>query len=492
MNNWLVKVKINVTLGEIILALLALGTLAVLVVYAYAGTFTRYWADDFCFTQYLRTSDNLFNATINLYKTWSNRYTTMLLVGISEWFGQGAISYLPATMIFLWTFSLTILMDQIKAAFKQPRHELSSLLVASILAYLTILQAPDRFQSVYWRSGVVTYFAPLVFYTFSTAIIIHQMRKLGQKDLIPTILLVSLLFFLSGGLSETTLAMQVGGLMMAMTAALFLTQGKSRQITLSMLLAGLAASFISLVVVFKAPGNAIRMTSMPGLPALVDLVSFTLRFGWDFIWQTVTSLPLPTLVTAWTGLLISLDFFGRVNPKATHLKTSRLLLLASLTSLAAFALILCATAPSVFVFGKFGYPAARALLPARFVMTVALFLTGCWAGLFLRQFFARQIASRRIALNLGVTVLLGVTILYPLKTIQSEISSLPNLQRIANGWDNRDTQIKAFKASNTLDITLKGIESPASLNELHPFYNHWVNLCIADFYGLHSIEVFPN
>ena len=172
MKHWFEHEKTRSLFGEVILALTSLSALIVLLTYAYIGTFTRYWADDFCFTQYLKATNNLLGATLNLYNTWSDRYTTMLLVGISEWFGPKAISYLPAIMIGLWVIGLTSLIHQLKLALRLPIHWLSSMVIAGFLAFLTIFQAPDRYQSVFWRSGMVTYFAPLVFYTFGAAFII--------------------------------------------------------------------------------------------------------------------------------------------------------------------------------------------------------------------------------------------------------------------------------------------------------------------------------
>jgi hypothetical protein len=508
MKHWFEDEKTARIFGEIILTFLTISVLIVLLTYAYIGTFTRYWADDFCFTQTLNASKNLLSATLNLYNTWSNRYTTMILVGISEGFGQKAISYLPSAMIALWAVGLISLLNQIKAALMLPRHLLSSLLSAFVLIFLTILQAPDRYQSVFWRSGMVTYFAPLVFFTFSAAFILNQFYKPGhwqfarqikpglfmlssKQSLLPALLLVASLFFLSGGLSETTLAMQTGGLFLALGTVWLFFHGENRQRVLALLITGLIASCVSLGVVFLAPGNANRLTSMPVHPGLFDLAASTLRFAWDFIWQSLISLPIPTIMTLWLAILLSLDYFGRINRSENRYTASRLASLIIIIPLAAYALILCATAPSVYVYAKLGYPAARALFPSRFIMTGALFLDGILLGLMIHQLLPHIHFSKQTGLNLIVLLLLGATAFYPLRSAQKELATIPGYQKLAIEWDNRDAQVQIFKADHVKNIILDGIESPASLSELNPDPTHWVNRCVASFYDLETIAVFP-
>lgn len=493
MKQWFENEQNTRIFGEVILALFCISAAIILLTYAYIGTFTRYWADDFCFTQTLKASNNLFGATLDLYNNWSNRYTTMLLVGVSEWFGAKAISFLPAAMITLWVISLVSLIYQIKSALKLPRHWLSSLLIALLLAFLTIHQAPDRYQSVFWRSGMVTYFAPLVFYCFGAAFIIDQVFNPGRKwPLMAALILVASLFFLSGGLSETTLALQTGALLLALAATWFFVHTENRQRLLALLATGSIASFISLLVVFLSPGNTNRLTSMPDHPGLIDLAGYSLRFGWDFIRLSIGTLPTPTILTLALGILISLDFFNRINPSHTRFSNWRLLGVFMIIPLIAYILIVCATAPSVYVYAKFGYPAGRALFPSRFILTTALFVMGNLIGLMIQQILSQRSGIQITILKLIVSLIIGAAILYPLNSAQRELATIPVYQKLAIEWDNRDAQIQAFKANHVENIILDGIESPAELIDLNPSPNHWVNRCVANFYGLKTIAVFPH
>ena len=60
-----------------------LTTLAVLALYAYLGTFSRYTSDDYCLSAFF-LRDELLNAMIKRYLNASNRYTNILFIGLAE------------------------------------------------------------------------------------------------------------------------------------------------------------------------------------------------------------------------------------------------------------------------------------------------------------------------------------------------------------------------------------------------------------------------
>jgi hypothetical protein len=124
-------------------------------------------------------------------------------------------------------------------------------------------------------------------------------------------------------------------------------------------------------------------------------------------------------------------------------------------------------------------------------MTGALFFEGILLGLLILQFWPKKPVSKYLVLNLIVSLLLGAMAFYPLKSAQKELATIPTYQKLAIEWDNRDAQIQAFKANHVENIILNGIESPAFLSELNPSPNHWVNRCVANFYDLKTIAVFP-
>ena len=154
------------TFFPVALILLSVALLAGLAVFAYLGTFSRYSADDYCFTRTLDQSSNILSATKAWYVKTSNRYTTMLLVGVSEWFGRAAIRYLPALAIIFWLVTLAWVLFRLAEKLRISYPLVSAFTLACLIVFYSILQAPSLYQSLFWRSGMVTYFTPLIAFSY--------------------------------------------------------------------------------------------------------------------------------------------------------------------------------------------------------------------------------------------------------------------------------------------------------------------------------------
>jgi hypothetical protein len=163
-----------------------------------------------------------------------------------------------------------------------------------------------------------------------------------------------------------------------------------------------------------------------------------------------------------------------------------------LVPLVSYILTASLVSPSVYVYGTHGFPEPRALFPARFVLTLALMAEGFLFGrLAARAMLARsgfQASSGMIAAS---AALLVVTSLYPIWFLQKEARTLQQAQGYARQWDERNSFLLEQQQQGNLDIVLDGIQPPGGLIELRQDPNFWVNQCVADFYDLNSIAVFP-
>ena len=301
----------------IALAILSLACLVGLAFFAYLGFFSRYGADDYCFSRRLFQTDNIFEATVIWYMKTSNRYTTMLLVGISEWFGRSAIRYLPALAITLWLASLSWTLSLLSRRLRIPHPQLTGSTLAAAIIFYSILQAPNRYQSLYWRSGMVTYFTPLIAFSLLGGFILTEIWRERPRSLpahIAVLTLVGLGFFLAGGLSETTLAIQGGALGLSIVMARFLPRGERREVALSLLAAALIASILALTVIFLAPANELRVRAFGPPPPLAKVILKSLIFAWDFIRETFQSMPTPSLASLCTALLFGFGISAEGTP----------------------------------------------------------------------------------------------------------------------------------------------------------------------------------
>lgn len=468
--------------------LLAVSLAVGLAAFIYLGFFTRYGADDYCFTRTLFKFDNMFDAAWWWYVNTSNRYTTMFLVGISEWFGRSAISYLPALAILLWVVGLTWALSKVSTLLKFPRPRLTGFILAAMSIFFAIWEAPNRHQSLYWRAGLVTYLTPLIFLTFLAAILLHEADRpaRGRWGQAGITALAAFGFFAAGGLSETTLAMQTGALGLALLVVLLLVRSDKRKRLIVLLTASLLASLLGLLVVFLSPANQFRIDVFGEPPPLTVVILKSLRFAWDFMYVTVKALPTPTLVT----LLGSLAFGWTLGASRIGLPRLAWTAIPLGSLLTAYALIVCAMAPSIY--GQGSYPGARSLMGAQFVLVLATVDIGLFIGLGLRQRMQNSLANPGLAgkAALLAAVLLILASAYNLHVTRQVMSLQRYYQGRALAWDARDLQIRQALAQGVRELTVEELDSIGSIRE-YSTQNRWVNRCAADFYGLDLLLTYP-
>jgi hypothetical protein len=481
----------NLRLLHVALFLLSLSLLAGLGVFAYLGIFSRYSADDYCFSSRLAETDNLLDATLDWYLDTSNRYTTMPLVGISEWFGPSAIQFLPGLAIGLWVASLAWTLSNFseKSRFSYPR--LTGFVLAGLIAYYSILEAPNRHQSLYWRSGMVTYFAPLVAFGFLAGLILTETWRgnLRSKSAWSAVLIVIWLgFFLAGGLSETTLAIQSGALGLAILMVSFLPRSEQKRKALTLLLTGLSASFLALVVIFLSPANALRVRAFGPPPSVADMLQFSLIFAWDFMRDTFESLPTPMFVSLFTAVLLGFSLSSGESPLS---KLKPLIFSLNAIPFITYLLIFASMTPSVY--GQGSYPGARALMATRAVMVTGWVAFGFLSGAFLRRTIDRVPVNSRVrSLMIGAGVLLlYLGSAYPLYSTGQTLELLPEHRARAERWDAREAEIRQMIASGERDLVVRLLPGWQEVKEIDGDPGHWVNLCAAEYYGVNSIRSVP-
>jgi len=431
-----------------------------LAVFAYLGTFTRLLADDYYHFSLLKTGEDLFTLSVEKYLNVSNRYATMPLYALAEWIG---IRWMPALMIVLWLVGLIWLLRLSTRSL--PRT--FALSISATILFLSILQAPNRFQSIYWISSSTTYFFPLVFYTFLFAVDLAFLRRPRAKLSLTGMTLFNLLAtFFIGVLSETVGALNVAILFFVLLGFWLWSEKEKRIPATFIFSAALLGALISLAIMALSPANAIR--SSDGAVGLPILIQRLFVFPYGFITNTFKTLPLPSIFTVLIGFLI----FFQVK-RETQKSIQIALLLAPLIT---FTLIAASFSPSAYALS---YPDARVRFPARFVMTAGLFVEGALLGLLVARERFRVLA----------TLLLAAAALYPLRGAYQACQSLPKYRAYADAWDTRDTYIQSKRDSGIMEIAVPPMDGMAGIKELDIDPNHWVNRGAADYYGVDAISV---
>lgn len=182
MNNLLQRLQRNTSENPFFGLALSLGistALTALALYAYLGIFSRYASDDYCLSAFF-LSDDFLKAMIRRYFVASSRYTNILFIGLSDkLMGWYNVAILPALMLSLFVLGLYLLLKEITEMLALGWSRGMILFLSLLVVYFSITQAPDLYETLYWRAGMTSHFAPVVFMPFWGAFLLRQIRNAG-------------------------------------------------------------------------------------------------------------------------------------------------------------------------------------------------------------------------------------------------------------------------------------------------------------------------
>ncbi len=290
-----------------ILALLSIISFLTILPFVYLGVFSRYQADDYCFSRMLIEGGGYFGGLIQMYSRISDRFSTMLVIGLIEPLGKIGMQILSGLLIAIFFVGSLYLLYQISIIFIQPQKRIELFSLAGVFTFICLYSAPDLFQSVLWMSGSVTYFLPLGLMLFALAGMIGNINKLDGKQIpIRHTFIYFLVFVFIGGFSETTAAMILGMMLILMIIVFWKIQSEDFRRSIIMLLASSTMGLIvAMILMILAPGNEYRLALMPEHPGFFELIWLSFRHALGFSHQTITSYPLPMLISAVISFIIA-------------------------------------------------------------------------------------------------------------------------------------------------------------------------------------------
>lgn len=485
---------------QLVLSVSGLVFAASLGLFAWAGFSTRYWADDYCYGAWVRFY-GLPGAVLDWYQTSGNRLSTLVAVALGESFGMNAIRWVPLTVLALMVAAWVMCLGQLaRLAGLDSTAPGSRVWLALVQVYFLVLLAPDRLQTIYWRMGTLHYTLPLALLLFNLALLVWAWRRL-DRWLWPVVGLSGLLAFFAAGFSETYAALQAGvyGTMLLAAAwmgwaSLRSAPAKSRSPFRLLPLTGapLAGTLLMMAVMALAPANAWRQAVMPPPDNLLLVIPYALRYALDFIIASLASRPVPYAVyglgmAALAILLCGAGQLPRLQPKTAGFGLA-------ISLLATYGLVVCSFAPSAYA--GLLYPAARAQMPAAFILLAGL---GAAAGLgavllagLVQRGTQRLAPVRGARMAGGVALLLLAAIsLYPLRQASIPLNERAGLAARAERWDTRDAQIRAALAAGVREVRVQQVDVVQSLEDLAPEPSNWINACAALYYQASSISAFP-
>jgi hypothetical protein len=461
--------------------LFALGALS------YLGTHYRYMADDYCESVLIR-NEPVLTAVFHRYVDGdfraSNRYSNLLFVGLSEVLGKNSVQILPTLMILALLVGMTWSLNQF---LKLTGIRLPGLVVywaAVSVVFFSAWQAPNRFQIFFWRSGMATHFAPIVFISLFSGFVLYQICS-ANKPALWISFAVFLASFMIGGFSEPPAVFMVVLIILSMVAVWRWKDVSRRRSVINLLGYSLAGTCLALIAMFFAPGNLTHGTS--SLAYLVTTLGKTFKFTFEFLIDTVKTLPLPTLITFFTPFLVSFGFFIKPeNQSLPHQSNRQTWIWILLILLTQYLLITASFAPSAY--GQ-SYPAERARFLGRVIMTVALMLEGALLGVLCARYSV--ILSRRTLFSSLSVLTLFLLAFYPLRAGFTLLTEVPEYRNWASAWDLRETKIYNDIEMGEQDLVVKLLSSREGVKEIDANTRHWVNRCTAEFYGVNTIRSIP-
>lgn len=452
-------------------------------VYGYLGTFARHMADDYCAVKF--TQSNFFSALWKNYLNISDRYSNFTLIALSEFISPRSVMVLPALMLLLWVIGITWMIWEAAKMAKLGWPRPVAFALACMLIFFTLLQAPNLYQTLYWRSSMATHFAPLVFIPY---FILYVLRRISSQMKSPSpfwyYLLDVVLAFLLGGFSEPTVVFLIVLFGSAFLLTWGLNKSPQRNLVLSILGSSLAGLIAALLAMALAPANSLRLGTPP--PPLPILISRSFLYAYQFSTNSLRTLLLPAFLIGFISffLFYGLYIFWMSALNKQQIKNTAILLV--IVPVFSYLLIVASFSPSVY--GQ-GFPIERARFIGQLIIDTGLMAFGALLGVLLAQWKTQ--AADNIYFKIAFIVMLVIFSVYPLRAVSNLSKTFQEYKARAEMWDLRNAYTIRHAAQGERDITVPGFSGVFGIKELDVNENHWVNMCAAGFYGVDSIRAVP-
>lgn len=460
--------------------------LAGLVLLAYLGFYNRYWADDWCYSADARQLGTIpatmqyFDPTGTGYS--GNRYSLTFFSALTEnTLGMFGNELVATVTIVLWLIGLVWIVYNISRLTKTIPFAAILLASASLLFYNLYL-SPQRFQILYWRSGVLPYSTAIIFWLFILGFITHQVAHETPAKWINYV--VAILAFVAAGLGEISCVFLFSGTSLLLIVAWFAKRNKQTWAEKSMQTIFIAwlFLFIGMIALIISPSNA-RIAGMETKrSSLFAVPMLSIRHAASFIWISLRTLPLPHLI--FIATMFGLAILS--SQSASNLTFKRLLFLAAFAALITFLLTVAIQAPSAYFYSATPDPRGQTL--ARFTLLVGLAFIAWIAGLWV----ADNVKGQWLAYASVVVLLAGFA--YTARSIRVVYGELPGFVYRAQVWDERDAIIESAKAQGIMLVEVPVIDT-AGINTRDMFgskgkgWTEYSNNCAARYYGVDGLKV---
>ncbi len=457
--------------------------LAGLALLACLGFYNRYWADDWCYSADARTLGTI-PATLQYFDTEttgysSNRYSLTFFSALTEnMLGMFGNQVVATVTIVLWLIGLVWIGRNLSRLIR-PVPTSVILLAMGFLLFYNLYLSPQRFQILYWRSGVLPYSTAVIFWLLILGFITQQMIREAPVKWVNFV--VAPLAFLAAGLGEISSVYLFSGTTLLLLGIWLAKRGgqawaeKSFQTTLVawlFLLLGMLALIVS-------PSN-VRLANMEARQSPLLLVPVkSLRHALDFIVDAGRSLPVPHAIFG-----VSIFALAVLSNRST-VSFQRALLTIAATAVATYLLIVAIQAPSAYFYSAPPDPRGQSL--SRFTLLAGIMVMAWTAG----SWLAGRLSGNRLAIASIVVLFVGFA--YTARSISTIYAELPGFIYRAQIWDERDAIIEQAKGQGITQVEVPVIDT-AQIHTRDMFGSKGKGMtefsenCAARYYGVDGLK----
>jgi hypothetical protein len=446
------------------------------------GYFNRHWADDWCYNADFRSKGFLETLRGYAYDTTytPSRYSVTIFAGLLQAFDVAGTQWMTPLTILFWLAGLIWLAWNLtRLAGFRPTPPLLAFFAALIL-YFSIYLTPHLYQSLYWRTGLLTYTTPLVLMTWAFVLITRQ--GLSPRPSTWETALAGLLSLLGGGCSEAAATVLVSALAMYVGAALIYRRQPWAQKTLWIAVIALFFGLVAMGLLIFSPTTQLRRNRYGEPTPLLELPR--LIFNYTYAFFVLAAKDYHHLLIA---LISALAGYAYPVTGERSFQFSRYVLLDVLVIVITVLLVAASLTPSLYI--EKGLPAPRTMIIPRFIAVFGFALGGWVAGSALREII------QSIGLQALAAVLLLISLAFPAYTIVKTSSWIPIYTQRTQAWDMRETVIESALLAGSTRVTVEAIDGLpiGGIRDFDPpgKTGYWITRCAGEYYGIKLDVILP-
>jgi hypothetical protein len=444
--------------------------------FAYLGYYNRTWADDWCYNADFRNLGFLETVRGYLYNvTYTpSRYSVTIFAGLLQAFKTLGLQLMTPLTIIFWVAGLAYLIYNFALLADYKLSKWLVILASATIVYFSIYLSPQIYQSLYWRTGMLTYTTPLVFLPWIFVFITEQ-SKLEQPSSVWTVF-IFILALLGGGFSEASCTVLVSTLgLYTLIAGIGSRQKRPwAERTFVPALVALVGALLAMALLVFAPTTQIRRERYGAPAGLVELAVLLYHFTYAFFVLSIKD--YQNIIIIAMSIFSGFLFFPSVKVD----KPLKILLLAALVGLLAVFLVVASLAPSAYV--ERGLPADRTIIIPRFIAVFGSVVAGWLSGLALREMYTAK------WLETLAVVLLLASYAFPLYSLKVTAEKIPVYAQRAQAWDEREAAIQAAISNGDERVDVLAIDGlpVGGIRDFDPpgKTGFWITKCAMDYYDI--------